>query len=208
MFSIIPRDTGFFDLFDRAGQTLAASAEAYAVLISNGTDRHKQLEIVRGLEHQNDAIVRETLSKLDRTFITPFDREDIQVLMRSLDDVVDEVDAASKRFVMYRIPVSTHWLLQQGEVLKRACKVLRESIPHLRHLRRRPDDVRANLMEIQNLEKAGDDIYHTAIVELYDQATDPILAMKWKEIYEMTERAIDRCEDIGNVIGVILLKNL
>lgn len=207
MFGIIPRDTGFFDLFDRAAQTLAGSAEAYDALLANGSDRGAQLKVIRDFEHEGDRIVRDTLGKLDRTFVTPFDREDIQILMRRIDDVIDELDAASKRYVMYKIPAPTEWLLRQSKVLTDACRVLGRSIPHLRSLMRRPEELRAHLHEVQNLEKVGDDIHHAAIVDLYDQGGDAILAMKWKEIYDLTERAIDRCEDVANIIGVIALKN-
>ena len=205
-FSIIPRDTSFFDRFDEAARVLSSTADAYGLLLKADAGREEHLETIRRLEHEGDAIMHETLRKLDRTILTPFDREDIHLLMRRIDDVIDEVDAASKRFCMYRIPSPTLWLIKQSEVLSEACKVLAFAIPHLRNLKK-PEAVRERLREVGALEKVGDDNHHAAVVELYDQSTDAILAMKWKEVYDITERAIDRCEDIANVMSAIVVKN-
>lgn len=205
-FSIIPRDTGFFNLFDEAARVLSTTADAYGVLLKTDVGRDAHLGAIRRLEHEGDAIVHETLQKLDRTILTPFDREDISLLMRRIDDVIDEIDAASKRFCLYRIPSPTEWLIKQSDVLSEACKVLGVCIPYLRTLKK-PEMLRERLREIGALEKVGDDNHHAAVVELYDRTTDAILAMKWKEVYDITERAIDRCEDIANVMSAIVLKN-
>lgn len=205
-FSIIPRDTGFFNFFDEAARVLSTTADAYCVLLKCDGGRNAQLEVIRRLEHEGDAIVHETLRKLDRTILAPFDREDIQLLMRRIDDVIDEVDAASKRFCMYKIPAPTPWLIKQSDVLAQACKVLGACIPSLRCLKK-PEALRERLREIGALEKQGDDHHHAAVVELYDLSKDAILAMKWKEVYDITERAIDRCEDIANVLSAIVVKN-
>jgi len=205
-FSIIPRDTGFFNLFDEAARILSSTADAYGVLLKTDVGRDAQLASIRRLEHEGDAIMRETLQKLDRTILTPFDREDISLLMRRIDDVIDEVDAASKRFCIYRIPSPTQWLMKQSDVLSEACKILGACVPYLRNLKK-PETLRVRLLEIGALEKVGDANHHAAVVELYDKSTDAILAMKWKEVYDITERAIDRCEDIANVMSTIILKN-
>lgn len=205
-FSVIPKDEAFFNLFDEAGNILLKTAEAFHRFTEKGIDPQAQLEVIRRLEHEGDTIVHETLQKLDKTILTPFDREDISLLMRRVDDVIDDVDAAAKRFCMYRIPQPTDWLIKQAEVLSEACRVISTSLPQLRNLRK-PESLRSKLLQVNALEKKGDDHHHAAIVDLYDHTPDAILVMKWKEVYDLTERAIDRCEDISNVMLAIILKN-
>lgn len=205
-FSVIPKDEAFFNLFDEAGSVLLKTAEAFHRFTQSGIDPQAQLEVIRRLEHEGDTIVHETLQKLDRTILTPFDREDISLLMRRVDDVIDDVDAAAKRFCMYRIPKPSEWLIKQTEVLSEACRVISTSLPQLRNLRK-PESLRSKLLQVNALEKKGDDNHHAAIVDLYDHTPDAILVMKWKEVYDLTERAIDRCEDISNVMLAIILKN-
>lgn len=205
-FSVIPKDEAFFNLFDEAGNVLLKTAEAFHRFTEPGVDQQAQLEVIRRLEHEGDTIVHETLLKLDKTILTPFDREDISLLMKRVDDVIDDVDAAAKRYCMYRIPKPTEWVIKMSEVLVEACRVLSSSFPQLRNLRK-PEALRSRLLQVNALEKKGDEYHHAAIVDLYDHTPDAILVMKWKEIYELTERAIDRCEDISNVLLAIILKN-
>ena len=136
----------------------------------------------------------------------PFDREDIQALMMQIDDVIDEIDAASKRLTLYRIGEPTPWFIKQTEVLLQAAKLLVDAIPRLRNLKK-PNGLHDKLVEVHRLENIGDDNNHAAVAELYNNPNDPIFVMKWKEIYDLTERAIDGCEDIANIIEGIVLKN-
>ncbi len=206
MLSLIPRDTRFFDLFEEAGGLLVRAAEAYVKLLQDYPQRDQHVAVIRQLEHDGDDVARRTLHKLDTTFITPFDREDIHALMRRMDDVIDEIDAAAKRLTLYRIPQPTPWLIQQTDVLVRACRCVAAAMPELRRLKK-PDGLRSHLVEIHDLENLGDDINHAAAADLYSTADNAIEAMKWKEIYDLTERAIDRCEDIANILEGIILKN-
>lgn len=206
MFSIISRNKGFFDLLERSAGVLVKAAEAYVDVAHNYDNREDSISRIRQYEHDGDEIAHRTLEMLDKTFITPFDREDIQALTLRMDDVIDEIDAASKRLTLYRIPAPTAWFVKQTDVLLRAAQLVAEAVTHLRNLKK-PNGMQASLVEIHRLENVGDDINHAAVAELYDQATDPILVMKWKEIYDLTERAIDRCEDIANAIEAIILKN-
>jgi len=206
MFSIIPRDTEFFNFFEKAAATMIRAAEAYADLAQHYGRRGEYVSRIRQLEHDGDEITHRTLDKLDKTFITPFDREDIQALMKTMDDVIDQIDAAAKRLTLYRIAEPTDWFVKQTDVLLRACRAVAEAVTKLRDLKR-PAGLQADLVEVHRLENVGDDNNHAAVAELYNDATDPILVMKWKEIYDLTERAIDRCEDIANTLEAIILKN-
>jgi len=206
VFSFLPRDTEFFDLFDHTARVVHTTAKAYAQLASDYKNREKHVAEIRKLEHDGDDAVHAALGKLDTSFITPFDREDIHALLSRMDDVIDEIDAAAKRFTLYSIPEPTPWMEKQTDILVRATALVVEAVKGLRDLRR-PGDLQKKIVEIHQLENDGDDLNHSAVAELYATATDPILVMKWKEVYDFTERAIDRCEDIADTIEGIILKN-
>jgi predicted phosphate transport protein (TIGR00153 family) len=206
MFGMIPRDKVFFDLFESATEVVVRAAEAYDMVSKDYASREQQISRIRQLEHDCDEIAHNTLDRLDKTFITPFDREDIQTLMMQIDDIVDEIDAASKRLTLYQIPQPTPWFIKQTDVLLRAAKLLHEAMPKLRRLSK-PNGLHDKLVEIHRLENIGDDNNHAALAELLNQCKDPILVMKWKEIYDLTERAIDGCEDVANTIAGVVLKN-
>jgi len=206
VFSIIPRDTRFFDLFEEGARVLIRIAETYVRLLKDYPQRTQHVAEIRKLEREGDDVAHRTLIKLDTTFITPFDREDIYSLMKLMDDVVDEIDAAAKRLTLYQIDRPTPWLVKQTDILLRACQCVGAVVPKLRDLKR-VDGLRAHLIEIHSLENTGDDINHSATAELYSTSTNAIEVLKWKEIYDLTERAIDRCEDIANLIEALILKN-
>jgi uncharacterized protein Yka (UPF0111/DUF47 family) len=206
MFSIIPRDTAFFDLFEQAAGIVKRTAETYALVVNDYANSDVHIKRIRELEHEGDDVVHVTLKKLDTTFITPFDREDIHSLMKHMDDVVDEIDAAAKRLTMYKIAEPTKWLRKQAEVLVKASALVGEAVFRLRNLGQH-NGLHKKLVEIHDLENEGDENNHAAVVELYSNTTDLLLVMKLKEIYDLTERAIDRCEDIADIIEAIVLKN-
>ena len=206
MFGVIPRNTAFFDLFESATAVVVKAAEAYDQVSQDYSTREQQIGRIRQLEHDCDEIAHTTLDLLDKTFITPFDREDIQTLMMQIDDIVDEIDAASKRLTLYQIAQPTPWFIKQTDVLLQAARLLHEAMPRLRNLKR-PNGLHDKLVEIHRLENIGDDNNHAALAELLNQSTDAIFVMKWKEIYDLTERAIDGCEDVANTIAGMVLKN-
>jgi predicted phosphate transport protein (TIGR00153 family) len=206
LFSLIPRDHRFFDLFEQAAGLLVRAAQGYVDLLREYPQRERYIAVIRQIEHEGDDITHRTLKKLDTTFITPFDREDIYSLMKLMDDVIDEIDAASKRLVLYQIPQPTTALVKLTDVLLRATQLVASAVGELRNFKK-PESLRMHLIEIHAMENAGDDINHSAAAELYATSTNAIEAMKWKEIYDLTERAIDRCEDVANTIDAIILKN-
>lgn len=206
MLGILPRNTGFFDLMDQSADCVVRTAEAYRDLMRNYARRDEIVGRIRELEHAADEIMHRTLEKLDKTFITPFDREDIQTLTKQMDDVIDEVDAASKRMTLYKIDEPTQWLVKQSDVLLDASRGVGDAVRHLRSLKN-VEALYQLLIQIRRLESLGDDHNHAAVAELYNSTTDPFRAMKLKEIYDRTEKAIDRCDDIANTIQAIVLKN-
>lgn len=206
MLSIIPRDTRFFDLFEEASSVVLRAAQKYVDLVKDYAHGEQHVAAIRGLEHEGDDIMHRTLHKLDTTFITPFDREDIHALMKNMDDVVDEVDAAAKRLTLYQIVQPTPALGRMTDVLLRAAQSVVVAVKDLRHIKK-PDGLRQHLIHIHELENEGDEVNHAAAAELFTTVSNAIEVIKWKEIYDLTERAIDRCEDVANTIEGIILKN-
>lgn len=206
MFNILSRDTRFFDLLESGATIVVQTAEAYARIAEDYPNRESMVTRIRECEHNGDSVTHRTLKLLDRSFITPFDREDIQSLIKRMDDIIDEIDAAAKRLTLYKISTETPWFAKQTVVLVQATKLIAEAVGQLRNLKN-PGRLHQLLVEVHHLENIGDDNNHAAVAELYESGVDPILVMKWKEIYDLTERAIDRCEDVANTIEGIILKN-
>lgn len=206
VFRFLPRDERFYDLFEQTAQIILDTTRKYSELARHYDRRDQLIADIRNCEQLADESVHTALAKLDTTFITPFDREDIQTLLKRMDDVVDEIDAAAKRMALYRITEPTPWLVKQTDVLVRAATLVGEAVKRLRDLRK-PNGLHDKLVEIHQLENLGDDHNHGAVAELYATSTDAIYVMKWREIYDRTEKAIDRCEDIADTIEAIVLKN-
>lgn len=206
MFGLIPTDKGFFDLLDQAAAVVVKTAEAFAAMAKDYGRRQTYIDTIRNCEHEGDDIVHRGLKKLDTTFLTPFDREDIHALLKGLDDVIDDIDGVAKRFTLYKVEAPTKWLLLMVDALLKSSKLVAEAVYCLRDLKK-PDNMQGKLVGIHELENLGDEHNHAAIAELFAEQTDALFVMKWKEIYERTERAIDACEDVANTIEGIVLKN-
>lgn len=206
VFSLIPQEKGFFDFFEKAAAVAAEAASAYSDVLNDYENRQAHVARIKQLENKGDEIVHGAVEKLNTTFLTPFDREDIQGLMKLMDDVVDDIDSAAKRLMLYRIPEPSKWLFTQVDILVRCTSLIGEAVKRLRNVRS-PNGLHDKLVEIHKLENQGDETNHGAVADLYNNCTDAIMVLKWREIYERTERAIDRCEDIADTIESIVLKN-
>lgn len=160
-------------------------------------------ERIKALEHEGDDITHRLFSESARVFITPLEREDIHGLASSLDDVLDNIDAAAARLILYRITETVPGLLALSDVLLRQTEVLCETMPNLKENSR----ILEASIRVHSLENEGDRTLHEALVTIFDNATDPILLIKQKELVETLEAATDRCEDVANVLETIVLKN-
>ena len=206
MLSIIPRDTRFFDLLEEAGTIVRRAAEAYAQATEDGDHRTSHVAAIQRLERDGSDVAHRTFDRLDTTFITPFDREDIYNLIRLLYEVVNEINTAARRLESHRAAELTSWLHKQSEAFLKACYCVGAAVPLLRNLKR-SNGLRSHLAQIRSLESEANDIYHAAMAELWRTTTDPIVAIKWKELYNLAERAIDRCEVVADTIEIIAMKN-
>ena len=206
MFNFLPKDTVFFDLFEGLADHVVSVSNHLLTAAREFPNNQQHVQRIRQEESQADELAHRALDRLDRTFITPFDREDIHTLVGELDDIVDIIDALAKRFVLYHVTSIEPAFQKQAEVLVQATLALREAVYRLRKSRKL-SELSDKLIEVHHLENAGDDNHHKAVSALYDGSHDPLHVMKWKEFYDMVETAIDGCEDVCNTLERIVLKN-
>jgi len=212
MFSLLPQNLEFFDCFDDAAQNALRTAELLAEFSTeNGERRRELLGAIRENEHTGDSITHETLDRLQRTYLTPIDRDDIHALITEIDDVVDYIDAASQRIMFYKIDEITSGFKNQCQVLVAATHSMTEAVARLRTLKsRKPGEhptIEELLIAVHDAENEGDEIHHRFLGELFECGFDAFDVIKWKELYEIVEHAIDTCEDVANIVHGIVLKN-
>jgi len=201
-FQIIPREQEFFDLFERSAANVAAATAELAALAGDFTDAEDRSQRVRALEHESDDLTREVIRTLDVTFVTPYDREDIYALATGLDDILDAVWAVADLIVLHRIEQPLPELRQLASVLRNAGESVRVAVAGLRNA----VDVMPNVIEINRLENEGDRIYRRVIARLFSGEFKAMDVLKWKDVFDNLEAAVDDCEDIANVIESIAVK--
>jgi len=203
MTPLIPRDNSFFDMFAQLSENLMAGARAMVDLFADYRDVEAKIAEIRRIERTADEITHAILTKLNQTFITPFDREDIHQLASSLDDVLDFLNAAGARIIMYRITNPPPVALELARLILLQTQELHRALPLLR----KNGDILTHCVEINRLENEADVISRAAIGQLFDQEKDPIALIKTKELIEFLESATDRAEDVANVLETVVLKN-
>lgn len=203
-FSLLPKETHYFALFSNlAAKLQEGSATLVEIMRSTENNVESLSKKLKSIEHECDEITHAVTTKLNRSFITPFDREDIYTLSVALDDVCDYMDAAGRAVVMYDIHESNPIATQLAEILQRLC----DEIHAATLLLEKGKGMGPHLLEIQRLENEADDVYFRGMAELFKNSADPVRIIKWKEIYEILENGTDRCESVGNIIESIVLKH-
>jgi hypothetical protein len=203
MTPLIPRDNTFFDMFAQMSENLIAGARAMVDLFADYKDVDSKIAEIRRIERTGDEMTHAVLTKLNQTFITPFDREDIHQLASSLDDVLDFLNAAGARILMYRIKNPPPVALDLARLILLQTQELHRALPLLR----KNGDILTYCVEINRLENEADVISRAAIGQLFDEEKDPINLIKIKELIEFLESATDRAEDVANVLETVVLKN-
>ncbi len=204
----LPKDRVFFSLFEEASQNLEALAGKLVKCV-NESDYNKRAVIVQemeDLEHQNDELTHRIFIELGKSFITPFDREDIHALASSLDDVADYMFATGKKINFYKInPHEDSGILKMADAIKDAVLAVNAAVKELRNLKN-TQKIIENVIKINYVENQADDLFDLAIEKLFDADIDAKTLIKKREIYQMMEVATDKCEDVGNVIESIVVK--
>jgi len=203
MVRLIPRDTSFFLMFSAMSDNLIAGARTLVDLFANYQDVEKKIDEIHRIEREGDELTHAILTKLNQTFITPFDREDIHQLASKLDDVLDFINAAGARLVMYRIAAPppaagelARFILMQSQELQKAVSLMQKN-----------GNILAHCVEINRLENEADLVAQQAIARLFECERDPINLIKIKELLEFLERATDKAEDVADVLETVVLKN-
>jgi uncharacterized protein len=203
MFGLIPKDNSFFTMFSAMSDNLIAGARALVELFANYHDVDKQIEQIYRIEREGDELTHAILTKLNQTFITPFDREDIHQLASKLDDVLDFINAAGARIVMYRITTPPAAAAEMSAIILKQCQELQKAVS----LMQKNGNILAHCVEINRLENEADLVSQRAIAQLFEREKDPINLIKIKELLEFLERATDKAEDVANVLETVVLKN-
>jgi len=204
-FPFIPREQKFFDLFEGSAHNMVKAAQVLKELVDTWRDIKKSVDEIADLEHEGDTITHQIMAQLNRTFVTPFDREDIAMLAHTLDDVTDFIHAAADAMLIYKIDRPSQRAKELADVIVQAAVEVERAIPQLRH-RAELKNILPRCVEINRLENVADGIFRSAQAELFDNTADMAQVIKWREIYEYMESATDRCEDVSNVLEGVALK--
>ena len=203
---LLPQDEGFFDLFERAADNLQEAGRLLDRFLDDYTDLANKAKQINNVEHAGDHLTREAIEKLNRTFLAPFDREEIHELVCRMDDVLDRMDEAVSRMVVYRIKKPTDDCRALGRVLVNATTLIRELMPLLRNLKQ-PQLILNKCLQIQQEESEGDRIEQHGLAALFDNKMDAVDIIKWKDIYGDLEKATDACSDVANVVESIVIRH-
>jgi len=200
---ILPRDEQFFELFDQLAHHLATTAKMLDTLFGDVDHVEDHVKAIKDIEHKADLLTATINQRIDKSFITPIDREDIHTLASRLDDVIDLLDGTSRRFEMLHITEVLPRAKQLTNVLCRAANEIEVAVAEMR----KPPLVNQHVALIKHLEEEGDAIYHEAVGALFAGTPNPLDVIKWKEMYDTLERAIDSCMGVAQVLQSISLKN-
>ncbi len=203
MFRWLPREEVFFEMFGRAAQNIHRGALALKEMMEDYRDPGQQAAGLKKIEHDGDTITHDIVKKLNQTFITPIDREDIYALGSAMDDVLDLIEAVADRMIVFKVEEPTAEARKLTDLIVKSTDQIVQGIALLG----KSQDLSRYYVEINRLENEADRITRDAIARLFEKQEDPITVIKWKEIYENLEEATDRCEDVANVLESISLKN-
>ena len=202
-FSLVPQEREYFRLFSDFAATLDQAAQLLVSLLADYATLKSAAREMTELEHVGDKIVHDIVNRLNKSFVTPLDREDIYNLSSTLDEILDSIEAAVDLLLLYRIPQPTPHLVEQAAVLGKQTSLVRTAIDGLEKRK----GLEQYWIELNRLENDGDRLHRDAVAELFDGDMKCTDIIKWKDIYTTLEAAIDQCEDVANIIETIVLKN-
>ncbi len=202
-FSFLPKEDQYFSLFSQMTAKIQEAANLLVEMMTGAPEKFDTLsKKIKSVEHECDEITHNITIKLNKSFITPFDREDIYTLSVALDDICDYIDAAARAIVMYDINETDEFAKELAVVLQKQATEIHGAVSHLKASK----GMEQNLLDIQRLENDADEVYFRAMAALFKN-TDAVKIIKWKELYEILENGTDRCESVGNIIESIILKH-
>src|SRR3954468_16456756 len=198
-----PREREFFDLFEEAGRNIVQSGEILENILDRWPDHGELAREIVICEQEGDRITHDIIQRLNQTFVTPIEREDILDLASSMDDIVDFIEEVADYLALYRIEAPMEQSQQLARILHEASRAIAQAVPRLRTF----NDIRHFTVEINRLENEGDRVVRQALASLFERGIDPMLVIRWKDIFERLEDAIDACESTANTLEGIVIKN-
>jgi len=206
MFGLIPKDEKFFEMFEVMSKIILEGAELLREMMDNFDEAKLIQKKIKEVEHKGDSQTHEIIKKLNQSFITPFDREDIYALASGLDNIIDLIDSSAQHIIMYNVDAPTPAAKELGFIILKACQNVAAAVASLKN-GHQIDQISRYCVEVNSLENEGDNVCRAAISLLFSEEKDPIQLIKWKEIYETLEMAIDKCEDAINILESVVVKN-
>ena len=204
-FSFLPKDSNFFILFNKQAAHAVKAAELFKEINISGDLGHDTVQKMRTIEHQADEIAHDIMDRLNKTFITPFDREDIHELACSMDDVIDMLYTIANRMYVYKIKNVDTDLVEFAAIIDKSVRALAKAIEGLQNSKN-PQCALDACIEVNRLENVGDTMRDAILAKMFETAQDPIFLIKWKEIYQFAETVLDICEDVAHVVESIIVK--
>ncbi len=200
---LLPRQAQFFEMFAAQAEAIQESARMLLEMMQKCDDLDNRADRIKAVEHRGDTITHDIMTKLNQTFITPIDREDIHALSSSLDDVLDFIDEAASRMMLFKLTKPWPPAIELSKIAVRCADEIVTAVGALE----KKDNVLRHCIELNRLENEADHVGRMALAQLFEQEHDPIVIIKLKEIYEDLEAAIDRCEDVANVLENVVVKS-
>ncbi|OGP55488.1 MAG: hypothetical protein A2Y65_12225 [Deltaproteobacteria bacterium RBG_13_52_11] len=202
----LPKDFDFFSLFEKQAEYAVEAASYLKEVVSDGVLDEVRLKKMHDIEHQGDEVAHTIIAQLNKTFITPFEREDIHALTKQLDDVIDMIYTIANRLRVYKITRVNKDLIEFAAVIEASVRCIASAVKGMRNAKDRKP-VSESCIEINRLENVGDLMRDKALAELFETEKDPMIVIKWKDIYQDAETVLDICEDVANVVESILVKH-
>jgi uncharacterized protein len=199
----VPQDREFFDLFEESAGNLVKAAELLDAMLGDFPERNALAREIKAVENEGDRITHDILHRLNHTFVTPIEREDILQLASALDDVVDLAEEAADLLVLYKIEAPMDQALALADLLLAACRQIAKAMPRLRTF----DSIAHFVVEIHRLENEGDRVSREAVASLFETGIDPMVVIRWKDVFDRLEGAIDASERVADVLESIVIKN-
>jgi predicted phosphate transport protein (TIGR00153 family) len=201
--SVVPKERRFFALFARLSAKVVEGAHLLQDLMTDYTRIEAKILLIRAVEHEADIITHEVLDALNKSFITPIEREDIRALAQYLDTVLDDIEGTANRFTLYHVKKPTPQAIEMSRLICQATEQIHQAVQSLENLKQ----IHIFVVEINRLENMADNISRAMIGKLFEEEQDVRELIRWKDIYEKLERCADRCEDVANIIEDIVVKN-
>jgi predicted phosphate transport protein (TIGR00153 family) len=202
-FRLIPREEKFYTDFQDLAVELHGGALLLEAMVATDRPDWNKADEIKDVEHKCDSITHEIIQRLNRTFVTPLDREDIHALARTLDDVMDAIDAAASLIRLYRLETVRYGVREMAQIVTASTSEIRPALDALKDNK----GLITHAVEINRLENEADRIHAQAVSQLFDEERDPIMVMKWKETLDFLEAATDRCEDVANLLEGVMVKH-